>query len=160
MPIVELVAKKTLELNPDIGLEIVDLIVLLWMYSNPYDNNRRQLSSMRNILKMSETLQIPGGGLDVTEEETAIFGKSARTVLPCFEIDSTFQGQEALEKVERSLEMDRPYAVAFVDVRMPPGWDGVETIRRIRRKEARVPRLSRPLRRKRWYVQAHAPKSS
>ncbi len=69
MPMVELVAKKTLELNPDIGLDIVDLIVLLWMYSNPYDNNRRQLSSMRNILKMSETLQVPGGGLDITEEE-------------------------------------------------------------------------------------------
>ncbi len=69
MPMVELVAKKTLELNPDIGLGVVDLIVLLWMYSNPYDSNRRQLSSMRNILKMSETLQVPGGGLDVTEEE-------------------------------------------------------------------------------------------
>jgi hypothetical protein len=69
MPIVELVAKKTLELNPEIGLDVVDLIVLLWMYSNPYDNNRRQLSSMRNILKMSEILQVPGGGLDITEEE-------------------------------------------------------------------------------------------
>ncbi len=69
MPIVELVAKKMLEKNPDLGLEIVDLIVLLWMYSNPYDSHRRQLSSMRNVLKMTETLQIPGGGLDVTEEE-------------------------------------------------------------------------------------------
>ena len=69
MPMVELVAKKTLELNPDIGLDVVDLIVLLWMCSNPYDSNRRQLSSMRNILKMSETLQVPGGGLDITEEE-------------------------------------------------------------------------------------------
>ena len=69
MPMVELVAKKTLERNPDIGLEVVDLIVLLWMFSNPYDSHRRQLSSMRNILKMSETLQIPGGGLDVTEDE-------------------------------------------------------------------------------------------
>jgi hypothetical protein len=66
---VELVAKKTLELNPDIGLDVVDLIVLLWMYSNPYSNHRRQLSSMRNVLKMSETIQVPGGGLDVTEEE-------------------------------------------------------------------------------------------
>jgi hypothetical protein len=69
MPIVELVAKKTLEQNPDIGLDVVDLIVLLWMYSNPYDSNRRQISSMRNVLKMSETLQVPGGGLDVTEDE-------------------------------------------------------------------------------------------
>lgn len=66
---VELVAKKALERNPDIGLDVVDLIVLLWMFSNPYDSHRRQLSSMRNILKMSETLQTPGGGLDVTEEE-------------------------------------------------------------------------------------------
>jgi len=69
MPIVELVAKRALEINPDIGLDVVDLIVLLWMYSNPYDNNRRQLSSMRAVLKMCETLQVPGGGLDVTEEE-------------------------------------------------------------------------------------------
>ena len=69
MPMVELVAKKALERNPDIGLDVVDLIVLLWMFSNPYDSHRRQLSSMRNILKMSETLQTPGGGLDVTEEE-------------------------------------------------------------------------------------------
>lgn len=69
MPIVELVAKKTLEMNPDIGLDVVDLIVLLWMYSNPYSNHRRQLSSMRNVLKMSETIQVPGGGLDITEEE-------------------------------------------------------------------------------------------
>ena len=69
MPIVELVAKKALARNPNIGLEVVDMIVLLWMFSNPYDSHRRQLSSMRNILKMSETLQVPGGGLDVTEEE-------------------------------------------------------------------------------------------
>jgi hypothetical protein len=69
MPVVELVAKKTLELNPEIGLDVVDLIVLLWMYSNPYDSNRRQLSSMCNVLKMSETLQVPGGGLDITEDE-------------------------------------------------------------------------------------------
>jgi hypothetical protein len=69
MPMVELVAKKALERNPDIGLDVVDLIVLLWMYANPYDSHRRQLSSMRNILKMSETLQTPGGGLDVSEEE-------------------------------------------------------------------------------------------
>ncbi|MHA1614152.1 MAG: hypothetical protein ACTSYJ_04860 [Candidatus Thorarchaeota archaeon] len=69
MPIVELVAKKALAQNPNIGLEVVDLIVLLWMFSNPYDSHRRQLSSMRNILKMSETLQVPGGGFDVTEEE-------------------------------------------------------------------------------------------
>lgn len=45
-----------------------------------------------------------------------------------FEMDSAGQGQEGLEKVQRALQDGRPYAVAFVDGRMPPGWDGVETI--------------------------------
>src|SRR6266853_2017535 len=45
-----------------------------------------------------------------------------------FEMDSASQGQEALEKVCAALAEDRPYSLAFVDGRMPPGWDGVETI--------------------------------
>ncbi len=48
-----------------------------------------------------------------------------------FQLDSAFQGKEGLEMVERSIAEGRPYAMAFVDVRMPPGWDGVETITRI-----------------------------
>ena len=48
-----------------------------------------------------------------------------------FEIDSAFQGEEGLQKVKEAFEANRPYALAFVDVRMPPGWDGVETITRI-----------------------------
>jgi signal transduction histidine kinase/PleD family two-component response regulator/HPt (histidine-containing phosphotransfer) domain-containing protein len=48
-----------------------------------------------------------------------------------FEIDSAFQGEEGLRKVREAFAAGRPYALAFVDVRMPPGWDGVETITRI-----------------------------
>jgi len=48
-----------------------------------------------------------------------------------FEIDSAFQGEEGLRKVRAAVAEGRPYALAFVDVRMPPGWDGVETIVRI-----------------------------
>ena len=48
-----------------------------------------------------------------------------------FQVDSAFQGQEGLEKVRAAFAAGTPYAVAFVDVRMPPGWDGVETITRI-----------------------------
>jgi CheY-like chemotaxis protein len=64
--------------------------------------------------------------------ETALFGKEAearRAVL--FEVDSAYQGQEGLEAVERALLGGKPYAMAFIDVRMPPGWDGIETTARI-----------------------------
>ena len=50
---------------------------------------------------------------------------------PIFEIDTAIQGQEGVEKIRFALEEGRPYALAFVDIRMPPGWDGVETIKHI-----------------------------
>jgi two-component system sensor histidine kinase/response regulator len=65
----------------------------------------------------------------LSEMEAAIFDTNAApAVEAAFEIDSAFQGQEALEKVKQALAENRPYAMAFVDGRMPPGWDGVETI--------------------------------
>ena len=48
-----------------------------------------------------------------------------------FDLSSAMQGQQGFELVQRSIEEGRPYAVAFVDIRMPPGWDGVETVARI-----------------------------
>ena len=42
------------------------------------------------------------------------------------------QGQEGLTKLEEALcKPDNPFTVAFVDMRMPPGWDGVQTIQRL-----------------------------
>jgi len=70
--------------------------------------------------------------VDVTEEEAAIFGPTEETSeIEGFEIDSAFQGLEGLEKVQVALDKGRPYALAFVDMRMPPGWDGIETVERI-----------------------------
>lgn len=45
-----------------------------------------------------------------------------------FEIDCANQGQAGLALVEKAMPADQPYAMAFVDMRMPSGWDGVETI--------------------------------
>ena len=48
-----------------------------------------------------------------------------------FEIISGFQGQEGYDLVRASIAQKEPFAMAFVDVRMPPGWDGIETIEHI-----------------------------
>jgi CheY-like chemotaxis protein len=50
---------------------------------------------------------------------------------PMFELTSAYQGVEALAKVRKGLEEGAPYALAFIDMRMPPGWDGVETLARL-----------------------------
>jgi DNA-binding NtrC family response regulator len=43
-----------------------------------------------------------------------------------FEVDSAFQGEAGLARVYHAIQEGRPYALAFVDVRMPPGWDGIQ----------------------------------
>lgn len=69
---------------------------------------------------------------DLTNAEAALFGDEiAPTVATHFEIHSAYQGREALAKVQESLAAERPFAMAFVDIRMPPGWDGIQTILRI-----------------------------
>ena len=62
----------------------------------------------------------------------AVFGAvSPAAAVPAFEIDSATQGTEGLDRVIQALAVGRPYSLAFVDVRMPPGWAGIETIKRL-----------------------------
>ncbi|RXK52851.1 response regulator [Oleiharenicola lentus] len=61
-----------------------------------------------------------------------IFGQSSPAAAPvCFEMDTAVQGQTGLALVQDAVGEGRPYALAFVDMRMPPGWDGLETIRHL-----------------------------
>ena len=48
-----------------------------------------------------------------------------------FDLYSAIHGEEGLEMVRQALEREEPYALAFIDIRMPPGWDGIETTSRI-----------------------------
>jgi len=70
---------------------------------------------------------------EADELEAVLFEKQEEAIEDrvIFEVDSAGQGQEALTMLQKALLEDRPYALAFVDVRMPPGWDGIETISRL-----------------------------
>jgi PAS domain S-box-containing protein len=77
----------------------------------------------------------PTAAAELLAEEQELFGAVPVPISGqpkiSFEIDSAYQGQEGLEKIKQALAEGRPYSMAFVDVRMPPGWDGIETIRRV-----------------------------
>jgi PAS domain S-box-containing protein len=91
------------------------------------DDNRAIHDDFRKIL--SPTLN-KGAALNATE--AAVFGHTTDAVQQTrFEVDSAFQGQEGVLMVKKALDAGLPYAMAFVDVRMPPGWDGLETTKRI-----------------------------
>lgn len=50
-----------------------------------------------------------------------------------FEVTHAFQGEEGLKLIMQANERGTPFAAVFVDMRMPPGWDGLQTIREIRK---------------------------
>lgn len=53
-------------------------------------------------------------------------------VADTYVVDTASQGEEAFEMVKRANAENRPYAMLFTDMRMPPGWDGLETAKKIR----------------------------
>ena len=71
---------------------------------------------------------------ELERAEADLFGKGSTgdsSGASCFQITSAYQGMESLDLVRQALGEGKPYAMAFMDVRMPPGWDGVETSAKI-----------------------------
>jgi PAS domain S-box-containing protein len=74
---------------------------------------------------------------DLNSIEDDLFGEPANgdgetaSEEQLYEVDSAFQGTEAIKMVRQAADEGRPYALIFMDVRMPPGIDGIETISRI-----------------------------
>jgi two-component system cell cycle sensor histidine kinase/response regulator CckA len=82
----------------------------------------------RKILAPTRLAAEPGD----REMAQALFGASAPVeTAPSFHVDFALQGEEGLSRVLEAARAGRPYTVAFVDMRMPPGWDGIETIRQL-----------------------------
>jgi PAS domain S-box-containing protein len=91
------------------------------------DDNRAIHDDFHKILAPAA---LEAAGLEATT--TAVFGSPADAGRQTqFKVDSAYQGEEGILMVEKALKAGLPYAMAFVDVRMPPGLDGVETTRRL-----------------------------
>ena len=88
-----------------------------------HDSYRRSLAGTRGEA---------GAALDAMAAE--LWGDATGTTdeTPDYALTHLTQGLDAVAAVERALAAGTPYAVAFIDIRMPPGIDGRETAKRIR----------------------------
>ena len=92
------------------------------------DDNASIHDDYRKILGPIASLS----GLDAMEAE--LFGETvtpAKAARPSFVVSSAMQGQHGHAQVVAALKTNEPFALAFVDMRMPPGWDGLETTKNI-----------------------------
>ncbi len=88
------------------------------------DDNASVQSDFRKILEQTPVVN------ELASVEAQLFGEAARVRRQMdFRIEGALQGQLGLEMVKRGLAADDPYLLAFVDMRMPPGWDGIQTIK-------------------------------
>ncbi|MEP6883364.1 MAG: EAL domain-containing protein [Gammaproteobacteria bacterium] len=106
------------------------------MIKNTTPVNRRILVIDDNRDIHGDFRKVIGSRLDeaatLAAAELALLGESLPAAVGAgFELDSAYQGQEGVALVQQAMDEGRPYAMAFVDMRMPPGWDGVETIERL-----------------------------
>ena len=87
------------------------------------DDNRDIHKDIKKILACENDTEV----LDALEAE--LFGLETQAKeASSFLIDSAFQGKEGLRLLQCALDEDNPYSLAIVDMRMPPGWDGIDTI--------------------------------
>lgn len=91
------------------------------------DDNESIHTDFKSILSPDRTAYS-----NLNNIESSLFDEPAQ-ILPSidFQVDCASQGEEGYEKVIEAAKAGRPYALAFVDVRMPPGWDGIQTVERI-----------------------------
>ena len=90
------------------------------------DDNEAIHEDLRKLLSPSDD----GAESSLAALEARLFGGGAAGTpgRDRYELSSAHQGRDGAEMVHRAAAEGRPFAVAFVDMRMPPGWDGLETI--------------------------------
>ncbi|MFX1564587.1 MAG: hypothetical protein ACFFCH_01200 [Promethearchaeota archaeon] len=66
MPAVYYLARQLHRQKPG---ELIDYILILWLYSNPHETRRRSLASLRHVLKHIPEFQRPDGKPNVNDEE-------------------------------------------------------------------------------------------
>ena len=88
------------------------------------DDNEAIHLDFRSILERPEYAD------EFREIESKLFndGEEQYTAGLKFQVDGALQGRDGLEMLKKGIEEGYPYTIAFVDMRMPPGWDGLETI--------------------------------
>jgi len=105
------------------------------MMSAGATENRRILVIDDNVSIHEDFRKIlapPKDSDSLDQARAALFGETP-TLPPQvrYELDFADQGREGFGLIQSAVHKGNPYAMAFVDMRMPPGWDGLETIENV-----------------------------
>ena len=101
------------------------------------DDDEGVRNSFREILQPhgadAESARLTSAGTALFSDEPSVSSGSIirSSATFNFEFNEASNGKQGYEMVREAVESGRPYAAAFVDMRMP-GWDGLETVGHLR----------------------------
>jgi len=103
------------------------------------DDNENIHEDIRFILN-----PVPGGAEDpeLLRLKADLFSQSFLIPPPIpdirYRIEDAWQGEEAVRMVADAVASGDPYVIVFLDVKMPPGMDGIQTIGRLWEKDPQI----------------------
>lgn len=112
-------------ISPDDAAETPRILII--------DDNPNIHEAFSGILQT----QVTNTALEADEALLYGPGETASITKPAYQLDHALSGLEGVEKVQAAVTGGNAYQLAFVDIRMP-GIDGVETIERMWRVDARI----------------------
>ncbi len=98
-------------------------------------DNIEEILLPRKVSAESESVDLAASILFDIPSNSVINPRTSN--IPNFTVHKASNGMEGLELVKKSIEENRPYAVIFLDMRMP-GWDGMETAEQIRKYDSKA----------------------
>lgn len=102
------------------------------------DDDVRQIEAYKSLFRLSDEEPVNALGSFFSDTEQQAESDADTTLLGQFQLITALQGEEAIEKVSVSLVEDAPIKIAFIDVRMPPGMNGLDVAKKIREIDPRV----------------------
>jgi signal transduction histidine kinase len=97
------------------------------------DDDSRQIQAYMNIFAPDAT-----AGMSLKRFIEQPSAASDEVKAPVFSVVTASQGEEAIALAAAALEKDDPIKLAFIDMRMPPGLNGLETAKRLRALDERI----------------------
>lgn len=99
------------------------------------DDNESIHQDFRKLLSQSQDLELQALESRLFEAELQNPNDDFNV---SFHVDSAFQGKEGVDMIKAANDKGNPYSLVFVDIRMPPGWNGVRTIQEIRKIDEKI----------------------
>src|SRR6266498_6122772 len=98
-------------------------------------DNIEEILIPRKISSESQSVDLAASILFDTAVQPVIAPRTSN--IPNFIVHKASNGMEGVELVKKSINEGNPYAVIFLDMRMP-GWDGMETAEQIRKFDSKA----------------------